>query len=80
MGSLLHDPVADARDIQMPDPTGGFGNVYPTRWRRMVRSLLQFPPKAGEEDSDTPLLDGLDGLAVDPRSTAIGSDSLPGAP
>jgi hypothetical protein len=79
MGGLLHDPVADARDSQVPDPARGLGNVHPARWRRVVRSLLQFPPEVGEEDRDTPLLNGLDGLAVDPRSTAIGSDSFPGA-
>ncbi len=79
MGSLLHDPVADARDVQMPDPAGGLGNVHPARWRRMVHPLLQFPPKVGEEDCNAPFLDGLDGLAVDSGGTAIGSDSLPGA-
>ena len=79
MGSLLHDPVADARNIQVPDPTGGLGNVHPARWRRMIRSLLQFPPELGEEDCDAPFFDGLNSLAVDSGGPAIGSDSLPGA-
>ena len=65
MGGLLHDPVADARDSQVPDPAGGLGNVYPARWRRMVHPLLQFPPKVGEEDCDAPFFDGLNSLAVD---------------
>ena len=79
MGSLLHDPVADARDVQVPDPAGGLGNVHPTRWPRMVRSLLQFPPEVGEEDRDTPVLDGLDRLAIDSGGPTVGSNSLPGA-
>ena len=75
MGGLLHDPVADARDVQVPNPTGGLGNVHPARWRRMIRSLLQFAPEIGEEDRDAPFLNSFKGLAVDSRSRVSFSTS-----
>src|SRR3972149_7285812 len=79
MGSLLHDPVADARNIQGPHPSRSLGNVHPTRWPRMVRPLLQFPLEVDEEDRDTPLLDGLDRLAIDSGGPTVGSNRLPRA-
>src|SRR3972149_8840394 len=79
MGSLLHDPVADARHIRVPDPSRSLGNVHPTLWPRMVRPLLQFPLEVDEEDRDPPLLDGLDRLAIDSGGPTVGSNSLPGA-
>jgi len=79
MGSLLHDPVADARDIQMPDPTGGLRNVHPTRWRRAVPPLLQFAPEVGEEARDATFFDGLDGFTIDSGGPTVSSNSLPGA-
>jgi len=80
MGSLLHDPVADARNIQMPDPAGCFGDVHSARWRRAVRPLLQFAPEVGEEARNAPFLDGLNGFAINSGSPTVRSNSLPGAP
>ena len=79
MGSLLHDPVADARDIQVPGPAGGFGDVHPTRWRRAICPLLQFAPEVGEEARDAPFFDGLNGFTIDSGGPTVSSNSLPGA-